>query len=97
MNFVPSELLVEKPKSEKKKKMEKKGLFVWLWQCIDMIVGNRDWELKKKNENWIYMAKMQNPSFNFYKFSFQTNKFGFCHFSPLSFIHFQLNPLLMCC
>ena len=34
---------------------------------------------------------MQKSSFNFHKFSFQSYKFGFFHFSPLIFIPSQLS------
>ena len=39
-------------------------------------------------------VKMQNPPSKFHHFSFQSSKFRFCHFSSLSFIHFQLSPQL---
>ena len=32
-----------------------------------------------------FLAKMQNSPSKFHNFSFQSSKFVFCHFSPLSF------------
>lgn len=39
-------------------------------------------------------AKMQNSPSKFHHFSFQSSKFAFCHFSPLSFELSQFSLLL---
>jgi len=44
----------------------------------------------------ILKVKMQNSLFKFRHFPFQSSKFVFVHFSPLSFKTPQFNPLLEC-
>ena len=40
------------------------------------------------------MTKMQNSPSKFHYFSFQSSKFGFCHFNNLSFFFSQVSLLL---
>ena len=46
--------------------------------------------------NGILKVKMQNSLLKFRHFSFQSSKFIFVHFSPLSFETPQFNPPLEC-
>ena len=53
------------------------------------------WEEPKKKIHEVIKLTMQNSPSKFHNFSFQSSKFAFCHFSPLSFNSPQFSILLI--